>query len=154
MPAILNMFCPDKTQDIEMTAKLHPDPNVLLMADKPPEDQEYMASPKTPLEMVPLTANGTTVSYRRGEWIPRELTEEERKLTGFPFIGLDGETVMCSVTKEDQWGLNSIEAVVLGGQPVPYYFANGNVLVLTTENYVAFKTDWMSARFTFFPMPT
>lgn len=67
------------------------------------------------------------------------------KMTGVEFDG-----VMCSATKEDMWGLNSIESWVVAGNSVPFEFDNGNVLVLTTSNYEAFKSVWIPFRASFF----
>jgi len=70
------------------------------------------------------------------------------KLKGVLFDG-----VMCSATAEDQHGLSDIESFVMGGQPVYFSFENGNKLVLTSSNWVAFRTAWVTFRQSFFPLP-
>lgn len=77
----------------------------------------------------------------------KEAKEAERqaKLDGVEFEG-----VMCSVHKEDQWGLDSIATKVRAGQPIPFHFKNGNVLVLTPQNIDAFEQVWVAYRMSFF----
>lgn len=79
--------------------------------------------------------------------IEAEAKEAERaaKLKGFEYEG-----VWCSVHKEDQWGLASVESAILGGVSMPFYFKNGNVLMLTPDNFSDFKSAWMQCRATFF----
>ena len=69
----------------------------------------------------------------------------DAKMTGIEFQG-----VMCSAHKEDQWGLDSVEGTIRAGQPVPFHFKNGNVLVLTAANFDAFEAVWKPFRMGFF----
>ena len=69
----------------------------------------------------------------------------EAKLTGILFDG-----VMCSAEAEDMWGLSSIQGYVASGLSVPFKFNNGNVLVLTPSNMVAFQEVWVPFRASFF----
>ena len=80
---------------------------------------------------------------------PPTLSAEQQaeldKRTGVLFDG-----VMCSATSEDMWGLKSVEDIVASGIPVNFYFDNGNVLVLTDSNMVAFQAVWVPFRLSFF----
>ena len=67
------------------------------------------------------------------------------KLTGIEFQG-----VMCSATKEDMWGLGSVEPVVRAGYPVDFNFDSGETLVLTPDNIDAFQAVWVPFRLSFF----
>ena len=78
-------------------------------------------------------------------YIEPEPTPAELKLKGVEIFG-----VMCSATKEDQWGLSSIESEVTGGMSLPFYFSNGNVLELTPDNFAEFKVAWFTFRSGFF----
>ncbi len=71
------------------------------------------------------------------------------KLEGIEFDG-----VMCSATKEDMWGLNSVhmawkELGVSFGQ-TKFIFSNGNELVLSASNIQHFMSVWMPFRLSFF----
>lgn len=65
-------------------------------------------------------------------------------------IGVEFEGVMCSATKEDMWGLSSVAPWIQSGNSTAFEFDNGNVLVLTPENYRAFYETWASFRASFF----
>jgi len=76
---------------------------------------------------------------------PPAPTERELKLAGVEFEG-----TMCSATKEDMWGLKSIEDYVAAGQDTPFQFDNGNTLVLTQANMASFQAVWIPFRASFF----
>jgi hypothetical protein len=67
------------------------------------------------------------------------------KLQGVLFDG-----VMCSATKEDMWGLNSVLTnYQMSGQaflPTRFDFSNGNSLVITKDNIQAFTAVWVPFR--------
>lgn len=65
-------------------------------------------------------------------------------------VGVEFEGVMCSATKEDMWGLSSVAPWIESGNSTAFEFDNGNVLVLTPENYRAFYDVWASFRASFF----
>lgn len=71
------------------------------------------------------------------------------KLEGVLFGG-----VMCSATKDDQSGLVAVfTAFQMQGdafQPTRFDFSNGNSLVLTKNNIMAFAATWMPFRQGFF----
>ena len=71
------------------------------------------------------------------------------KITGVEFEG-----VMCSATRDDQNGLVAVlVAYQMQGenfQPTEFYFANGNTLVLTSQNIEPFTAVWMPFRQSFF----
>jgi len=71
--------------------------------------------------------------------------KREDKLAGVLFEG-----VMCSAEAEDMWVLSSIQGYVASGLSVPFKFNNGNVLVLTPSNMVAFQEVWVPFRASFF----
>ena len=73
--------------------------------------------------------------------------------TELKMIGVEYDGVMCSATAEDQHGLSDIEAVVLGGFDINFQFENGNTLILTTQNWAAFRAVWFAFRISFFPLP-
>jgi hypothetical protein len=75
-------------------------------------------------------------------------TDYELKL-----IGTLIDSVMCSATAADMWGLSSVESHILAGNDTNFYFENGNSLVLTAANFPAFKTAWVAFRESFFPLP-
>lgn len=64
--------------------------------------------------------------------------------------GVEFEGIMCSATKEDMWGLNSVQAYVAGGASTNFKFDNGSVLHLTPDNYVSFMGVWVPFRQSFF----
>jgi hypothetical protein len=65
-------------------------------------------------------------------------------------VGVEVFGVMCSATKEDMWGLNSIKDWVAAGNDVNFEFDNGNVLTLTKDNYAEFEAVWIPFRAGFF----
>lgn len=78
---------------------------------------------------------------------PFDELERQRKLAGIEFEG-----VMCSATKEDMWGLSSVEGYVRTGSPTPFKFHNGNTLLLDHENIDAFYAKWVPFRASFFSL--
>lgn len=68
-------------------------------------------------------------------------------------IGVEFQGVMCSATKEDMWGLSAVAPWVQEGNSTAFEFDNGNVLVLTPDNYRAFTAVWGAYRASFFPVP-
>ena len=70
--------------------------------------------------------------------------------TDLKLVGIEFEGVMCSATKEDMWGLSAIAPWIQSGNSTAFEFDNGNVLVLTPENYRAFYEVWASFRASFF----
>ena len=64
--------------------------------------------------------------------------------------GVDFGGVMCSATKEDMWGLNSVRDFVIAGNSVNFEFDNGSVLKLTADNFEAFYAAWAPFRVSFF----
>lgn len=87
------------------------------------------------------------VASAGGTWILVEPAVDP-KLVGVEFQG-----VMCSATKEDMWGLAAIAPWVQAGNNTAFEFDNGNVLVLTPENYQEFTSVWGVFRASFFPVP-
>jgi len=75
-------------------------------------------------------------------------SESIRKREGVLFEG-----VMCSGNKEDLWGLNALKEYIAAGQSVPFYFQNGNMLIITPDNMAAFGAVWVPFRASFFPLP-
>ena len=73
------------------------------------------------------------------------IAAQEAKLVGVEFDG-----VMCSATKEDMWGLSSVQAWVRAGQSTDFNFDNGNTLTLTAANIDAFEAVWVPFRASFF----
>ena len=78
------------------------------------------------------------------ELSPEEL-EAQEKLEGIEFEG-----VMCSATKEDMWGLNSVSDYIERGNQVNFEFSNGSVLALTQFNLAQFWAVWTPFRLSFF----
>lgn len=72
-------------------------------------------------------------------------TARAAKLAGVEFNG-----VMCSATKEDMWGLSSVQAWIRAGQSTDFKFDNGNTLTLTAANIDAFEAVWVPFRASFF----
>ena len=90
-----------------------------------------------------LKAGNEPEAYVAPEPLPP--TGRELKLEGVDFEG-----VMCSATKEDMWGLSAVEGWVIAGNDTPFNFENGSVLILTAENYAAFRAIWIPFRAGFF----
>ncbi|CAH9015716.1 putative DUF4376 domain-containing protein [Vibrio phage 393E50-1] len=65
-------------------------------------------------------------------------------------LGVEFEGVMCSATKEDMWGLNSVHAFVKAGNDIDFEFDNGSVLKLTADNVEDFYAVWSPFRASFF----
>lgn len=99
----------------------------------------------------------TGKSVRKNQEYEIQLSESEKKLQGIEF-----DSVMCSATKDDQFGLTGIwmqyESLKALGKaaeftPQAFNFENGSVLVLTKDNMEAFRAVWLSFRMSFFPIP-
>jgi hypothetical protein len=100
---------------------------------------------------VPLKP-GPNTEWTGTEWVPSGPAPEpepDPKLTGIEFEG-----VMCSATADDQNGLAAVLlAIQMQGsafQPTRFFFANGNTLVISLENYQAFAAVWLPFRQSFF----
>lgn len=119
--------------------------NYLYMGSPNPDPDNKVAAIKTPLDNVMKRG----LMFPVGEWVPRPKTEDELKMEGVLFQG-----VMCSLTWKDQFGLHSIKGYVQAGMSINFEFANGNKLLLTPANLVAFESTWLPARMAFFPLPT
>ena len=74
-----------------------------------------------------------------------EKTHAELKLKGVEFEG-----VMCSATKDDQFGLASLESRIKAGESFNFHFENGSKLTLTPDNFEAFSAVWYPFRLGFF----
>lgn len=68
------------------------------------------------------------------------------------FAGIEFDGVMCSATKEDMWGLASVESYVRAGMATPFKFDNGSTLLLTKDNIDAFQATWVPFRASFFSL--
>lgn len=79
-----------------------------------------------------------------------EVIKAERAKLATKRAGVEFDGVMCSATKEDMWGLNSIKDWVAAGNDTDFEFDNGNVLTLTKDNYAAFESVWIPFRAGFF----
>lgn len=79
---------------------------------------------------------------------------EKERVRAAKLAGVEFEGVMCSATKEDMWGLAAIGPWVQAGNSAAFEFDNGNVLVLTPENYQEFTSVWGAFRASFFPVPS
>jgi ABC-type bacteriocin/lantibiotic exporter with double-glycine peptidase domain len=82
-----------------------------------------------------------------------QATAAAQAVTSAKLAGVEFEGVMCSATKEDMWGLAAIAPWVQAGNSAAFEFDNGNVLVITPENQLAFQQAWSTFRATFFPIP-
>ncbi len=74
------------------------------------------------------------------------------KLTGIEILG-----VMCSATKEDQMGLSAVGldySMTTASRgvfhPTKFEFANGNTLVITSDNFATIYNLWVPFRRSFF----
>lgn len=81
-----------------------------------------------------------------------EPTPEDLKLQGVEILG-----VMCSATRDDQNGLSAVAVGVTmaraAGQAFPdtqFYFANGNSLIITDDNFDQVYATWVPFRQSFF----
>ena len=98
------------------------------------------------------------------QWVLTPYTPEElaaqavavadgQKLVGIAFTDATDAntgTIMCSATKEDMWGLTSVQTSIAMGGSENFRFDNGNVLVLTPTNADAFMAVWAPFRSSFF----
>lgn len=64
--------------------------------------------------------------------------------------GVEINGVMCSVTKEDQWGISSIQPLVMAGNAINFEFENGSYLELNSSNMQSFLDVWLAYRAKFF----
>lgn len=140
-----HFFCAEDDNLVHVQVDKHEDDTMLVMPGSSTDPKMQVAKPVDPEQLSVI--GGTT--YRVGEWVERPLTTEELKLKGFLYNG-----VWCSVTKEDQWGLNSVEGLILMGMSVNYHFENGNTMVLSPDMWADFRYQWVGYRLSFFPMPT
>ena len=102
-----------------------------------------------------LLDSGAEIQWRTDEEVAAEQAEAERvekkrsdaklKLEGVEFAG-----VMCSATKDDQFGLGSILPLVQQGYEFNFHFENGNKLKINPDNVVEFMTVWVPFREGFF----
>jgi len=83
-------------------------------------------------------------------WMTQPAVLPEPSARELKRIGVEFEGVMCSATKEDMWGLKSIESYVAAGQDTPFQFDNGNTLILTQSNMADFQAVWIPFRASFF----
>ena len=72
-------------------------------------------------------------------------TQATKKLRGIEF-----ETVMCSATSEDMFGLAAVRPWIDAGQTINFEFRNGQVLALHSGNIAAFEAVWVPFRTSFF----
>ena len=111
-------------------------------------------------EVVPVLTNGqwtqawSSRAYNAGELASQAATTAAAlKLSGVAFTDAtdaNAGTIMCSATKEDMWGLTSVQASVGMGNSENFRFDNGNVVVLTPTNAAAFLAVWAPFRSSFF----
>jgi hypothetical protein len=76
---------------------------------------------------------------------PKDDIDRIKKLEGVEFNG-----VKCSATKEDMWGLSSVEALVRSGTAINFNFDSGEALLLTPINIDEFQAVWVPFRMSFF----
>ena len=65
-------------------------------------------------------------------------------------VGVEFEGVMCSVTKEDMWGISSLLPIIQAGHDLTFEFKNGNFLDLNSLNIQLFMDVWLPFRTKFF----
>jgi hypothetical protein len=96
---------------------------------------------------VDITDDDLFVITRTHDTEPKSKAEIDtiRKLEGVKFNG-----VMCSATKEDMWGLSSVEALVRSGTAINFNFDSGEALLLTPINIDEFQAVWVPFRMSFF----
>lgn len=95
-------------------------------------------------------ANVTTIEDKQAKQAASQAQAEKEAERQAKLSGVEFQGVMCSAHKEDQWGLDSVEALVRSGQPVNFYFKNGNQLTLTAANIDDFRAVWVPFRLSFF----
>ena len=83
---------------------------------------------------------------------PLPPTDDEKKKTGIEILG-----VMCSATKDDQMGLTAVgldySMTTAGGgtfSSTKFEFANGNSLVINSDNFATIYNLWVPFRRSFF----
>lgn len=121
-----------------------PDPEQFLFVGNQPQmlkiGQRYYA--KFPEELVDV--DGTM--YRLASPRFADYSDKEKKLIGVKFEG-----VMCSATESDQNGLTAAYlSITVLGKDFPFHFENGNVLLLTSANYMDFMAVWQPFRASFY----
>ena len=82
--------------------------------------------------------------------LPTPQDIEKKLQSKLKLEGVEIEGVMCSVTKEDMWGLSAVRAYILSGGVVDFDFDNGNQLQLTSDNLESFESIWVPFRASFF----
>lgn len=82
---------------------------------------------------------------READRLEKKRSDAKLKIEGVEFAG-----VMCSATKDDQFGLGSILPLVQQGYEFNFHFENGNKLKINPDNVVAFMTVWVPFRESFF----
>jgi len=69
-------------------------------------------------------------------------------------LGVEFEGIMCSATKDDQDGISAVVVAYQmqqsSFQPTIFNFANGNKLLISSENLSAFLQVWIPFRQSFF----
>lgn len=102
-------------------------------------------------EVEELKAKNLTSEYLDREAVK---TKDFSKLEGIGILG-----VMCSATKADQMGLTAVGldysmTTAAGGTfaSTKFSFENGNVLVITADNFAAVYNTWVPFRRSFFAM--
>ena len=104
---------------------------------------------QTEEEVATAIAYKLTTSYIKEK---EERARREAKLTGIEILG-----VMCSATKEDQMGLTAVgldySMTTAGGgtfSSTKFEFANGNSLVINSDNFATIYNLWVPFRRSFF----
>jgi hypothetical protein len=91
------------------------------------------------------TAEDKQAEQAEAERRAKKQADAARKLAGVEFAG-----VMCSATKDDQFGLGSILPLVQQGYEFNFHFENGSKLKINPGNIVEFMTVWVPFRESFF----
>lgn len=91
------------------------------------------------------TAEDKAAEQAEVDRVAKKRSDAKLKLEGVEFAG-----VMCSATKDDQFGLGSMLPLVQQGYEFNFHFENGNKLKINPDNVVAFMTVWVPFRESFF----
>lgn len=121
----------------------------------------WFTSEPIQVELLPVDGEDApvdTYAEQHAHWVSNEPARKDDKVLSdyaghvkwLKMQGVEFDGVMCSATKEDMWGLNSVEAFVKTGNPVNFEFDNGNILKLTAKNIDAFYKVWAPFRASFF----
>lgn len=106
--------------------------------------QNYVKLDGTLTGYDPLT--GEELGIAQNLFDPQKLlTRQEQMLAGVEFEGQ-----MISATKDDQFGLGTVENFVLAGSSINFHFDNGTIAHLTPENWGAMRAVWIPFRQSFF----